>query len=842
MIPALFGNSFSQEKRYVRNASEYAQKLQYVIQQSRNDLKRTVPWVVARTSYESNQVSSIVIDGQNLTLGSGLPFVHSGPSTDGITDREDGTHFNLTGLTKAADGWTSSILALCQNPNGGRVTVQDLGTEAQSISISADGSTVSAPAGTSYSWVRDDGTTTDLDAALCFDQTIGSNCTGRYRAVVKNGDGNLILSQAVDFPYTIVDDTGSGTTSSAPLANGCYTIRAKHSGKLLQVADNNNGTRIRQQDANGSPNQIFRLEAIDNHSAYRIIATPNNKIWDAAGASTNLGTPIHQYDWNGSAQQKWRIEPYGDGTYKLIPSYASGMAVDVEGVSLDNGAGIFLWSQHGNDNQRFAFQSTGCPGTFTPTNPTNPPGGAYEGFLDGADCNNLWGWVWDRNQPNTPLTLELLANGTVVGAFSAAEYRADLVGAGKGDGRHGFNYAPPAAIKNGQSQSLTVRVQGSSYALTGSPKTVTCAGSGTTPPPSPPPTGGNLSGCYRIRSVQTGKVMEALGNQTVEQREAGGSNAQTWRAEAVGSQYRFVTQNGSGQVMSVNGWGFGEPLRLSAPTGDSRQHWTLQDNGSGAWRVSGGTGVTWDLRGFGAEPALQLWGTTAEGFQNHRLFRFESVGCPGGTTPPPTTPTGSNPAGPYEGHLDVADCRNIGGWVYSQSSPNTALSIDVLANGNVVGSLTAANYRQDLQNAGKGDGRHGFNFPTPSAIKNGSSQAISVRVTGQGFTLTGSPKTISCPSGSRKAAEAETAGELILLVYPNPSDGPFQVQFYAPSDTPSRLEVLDLTGRRLLLREVRGTDRMQEETMTLPTGVRGEVLIRLLQGKKQVTKKVLLQP
>lgn len=110
---------------------------------------------------------------------------------------------------------------------------------------------------------------------------------------------------------------------------------------------------------------------------------------------------------------------------------------------------------------------------------SNPANGNYEGNCDGGHCENLWGWVYDRNNPNTPITIEMLANGQVVGTLTASELRQDLQNAGKGNGQHGFGFALPASVKNGQSQSLSLRVQGSNYILPNSTRTLTCAGSGT---------------------------------------------------------------------------------------------------------------------------------------------------------------------------------------------------------------------------------------------------------------------------------------------------------------------------------------------------------------------------
>jgi hypothetical protein len=386
------------------------------------------------------------------------------------------------------------------------------------------------------SWIGVDRSTCYADDKCNFNIILQPNTGSSPRT------GTVTLRGQKNPPFVkVITITQPGTGNATILAAGCYTLKAKHSNKFLQVADANNGTRIRQQDGNGSTNQIFKLEVVDG-SLYRIISQFSNKVMDAANAGTSNGTLINQYDWNNVAQQKWRLEAYGDGTYKLVPSYTNALTTDVEGASLDNGAGLHLWGQYGGDSQRFYVQTSGCTGGST----------------------------------------------------------------------------PPAA---------------------------------------------SLSGCYVIRSVQSNQLMEAIAGNTVEQRGANGSNSQIWKAEtAATNQYRFITQNGSGLAMSVNALNNGELMRLTSSSADNRQMWMIQDNGSGAYRISGSNNATWDMRNYGSDPQLQLYGTTSESFQNYRLFRFESVGCPGGTTTPPTNPTSGNPSGgSYDGYLDGANCDNSWG-------------------------------------------------------------------------------------------------------------------------------------------------------------------------------------
>ncbi len=123
---------------------------------------------------------------------------------------------------------------------------------------------------------------------------------------------------------------------------------------------------MRQYDANGQSNQVFRLDVVDGN-AYKISSVPSNLIVEAEGAGTNYGTLVKLNNWSFGNHQKWDITPWGDGTYKLAPKHIPALLFDIEGTYVDNGAGVHLWGQHGGDNQRFYIQSTGCTGGPPPT-------------------------------------------------------------------------------------------------------------------------------------------------------------------------------------------------------------------------------------------------------------------------------------------------------------------------------------------------------------------------------------------------------------------------------------------------------------------------------------------
>jgi hypothetical protein len=100
-----------------------------------------------------------------------------------------------------------------------------------------------------------------------------------------------------------------------------------------------------------------------------------------------------------------------------------------------------------------------------------------DGYLDGADCNQIWGWAWDRNNPNTPVNVDIYDGSTYLATVSANIFRQDLLNAGKGNGYHAFSYSIPASLKDGRTHSLSVRFSGSSNNLGSSPRPITCGAS-----------------------------------------------------------------------------------------------------------------------------------------------------------------------------------------------------------------------------------------------------------------------------------------------------------------------------------------------------------------------------
>ncbi len=63
----------------------------------------------------------------------------------------------------------------------------------------------------------------------------------------------------------------------------------------------------------------------------------------------------------------------------------------------------------------------------------------------------------------------------------------------------------------------------------------------------------------------------------------------------------------------------------------------------------------------------------------------------------------------------------------------------------LLAAVTADGFRLDLKTAGKGAGKHAFNFAMPQTLRDGESHIISVKYSGTDSHLPGSPKSLIFP-------------------------------------------------------------------------------------------------
>jgi hypothetical protein len=89
----------------------------------------------------------------------------------------------------------------------------------------------------------------------------------------------------------------------------------------------------------------------------------------------------------------------------------------------------------------------------------------------------------------------------------------------------------------------------------------------------------------------------------------------------------------------------------------------------------------------------------------------------------------------YQGGIDQTDDQYVYGWVWDANRGGTPLEVCLSENGEVLLSWPADSFRDDLLQAGKGDGRHAFTAPIPPQLQDGSAYTVRVTVAGSEFEI-----------------------------------------------------------------------------------------------------------
>jgi aryl-phospho-beta-D-glucosidase BglC (GH1 family) len=93
---------------------------------------------------------------------------------------------------------------------------------------------------------------------------------------------------------------------------GYYQLRARHSGKVIDVSSTANGADVVQRTAGSATSQQFRV--VDTDSGYvKLINRSSGKALDLWGWSTANGGRISQYTDSGGANQQWQLVKIGAG-------------------------------------------------------------------------------------------------------------------------------------------------------------------------------------------------------------------------------------------------------------------------------------------------------------------------------------------------------------------------------------------------------------------------------------------------------------------------------------------------------------------------------------------------
>ncbi|MEM4177979.1 MAG: glycoside hydrolase family 99-like domain-containing protein [Nitrososphaeria archaeon] len=78
----------------------------------------------------------------------------------------------------------------------------------------------------------------------------------------------------------------------------------------------------------------------------------------------------------------------------------------------------------------------------------------------------------------------------------------------------------------------------------------------------------------------------------------------------------------------------------------------------------------------------------------------------------------------FQGNLDIIEDLSIIGWAWDRENPEKKLKVSIYVNGEFVGEGVANQYRKDLEEAGIGDGMHGFRVELPKFLLERESEQI----------------------------------------------------------------------------------------------------------------------
>jgi len=310
--------------------------------------------------------------------------------------------------------------------------------------------------------------------------------------------------------------------------------------------------------------------------------------------------------------------------------------------------------------------------------------GSFEGSHDGADCSQITGWAWNAADPNNAITVDIYSDNVFVTSAVANQFRQDLVDANKGNGFHGFDIATPASLMDGVSHSIRVTIGGSTQNLTNTPKTISCVG---------PSFDGFLDSADC--NVISGWAWDSTQPNTPINVDVYFDNDNFRTISAPADKFRQDLQD-AGKGNGFHGYFFPTPASLK-------------------------DGLTHKIH-------VRFPGTLVD-LHNSPL----TINCSG--NPPPA----------FDGFHDGASCNQQTGWAWDANRPNTVISVDIYSDNVLIATIPADQFRQDLLDAGKGNGFHAFFFDTPMSLKDGQTHTISIGFHGTDLALHNTFKTINCP-------------------------------------------------------------------------------------------------
>ncbi len=205
---------------------------------------------------------------------------------------------------------------------------------------------------------------------------IVETATGVYKLLSANsGKAMDVTASSTADGANVQQYTDNGTNAQrfqlTPVSGSLtdYNLVNVNSGKCVDVAGGSlaDAANVQQWTCNGNAWQRFRLAptyigATIAAGSYTLKAKSSGKCLDVAGGGTADGTNVDQYTCNGKPQQTFAASRDADGYFQFANA-ASGKVLDVYGSSQVDGGNVDIWTNFDADNQRYALIDSGN-GTF----------------------------------------------------------------------------------------------------------------------------------------------------------------------------------------------------------------------------------------------------------------------------------------------------------------------------------------------------------------------------------------------------------------------------------------------------------------------------------------------
>jgi general secretion pathway protein A len=158
--------------------------------------------------------------------------------------------------------------------------------------------------------------------------------------------------------------------------------------------------------------------------------------------------------------------------------------------------------------------------------------------------------------------------------------------------------------------------------------------------------------------------------------------------------------------------------------------------------------------------------------------------------PGPAPAPAEAPELPLRGHFDRADGGRAQGWAFDPNAPQRRLPIEIHCAEQLLATGVADRFRQDLLDAGIGDGYHAFELAVDLSDCQHRLDQLEARVAGQGTKLSGRPFTAAATPPGETSANRRQAETARLPAFDNTRDTRFFYPSASHAEALSRLFLL----------------------------------------------------